>query len=66
MSNETKSDPIRRRVQEIRGFYAHVIVYTVVNGGLALINTLTGPPWWVLWPVVGWGFGLVRRSSNEV
>lgn len=49
----------RRRVRELRGFYMHVAIYTVVIGGIALINWLTSPgTWWVVWPMVGWGIGL--------
>lgn len=64
MPDETKQDPIRQRVQEIRGFYTHLIIYAVVNAGLAVINALTGPPWWVLWPVIGWGIGLLIHATT--
>ncbi len=64
MTDETKPDPIRQRIQEIRGFYAHLMMYAVVNAGLAVLNALTGPPWWVLWPVVGWGIVVVLHAMT--
>jgi hypothetical protein len=49
----------KKRVEELKGFYAHLIVYVVVNGVLVLINLWTSPGFlWFLFPLVGWGIGL--------
>jgi hypothetical protein len=49
----------KKRVEELKGFYAHLIVYVVVNGVLVLINLWTSPVFlWFLFPLVGWGIGL--------
>jgi len=45
-------------------FVIHFIVYVCINGFLALINLLASPGnWWVLWPMVGWGLGLVIHGA---
>lgn len=54
-----------RRVKEKLGFYWHLASYLVVNGMLIVIYLLTSLgtgdlyyPWFV-WPLAGWGVGLV-------
>ncbi|HWQ21356.1 MAG TPA: 2TM domain-containing protein [Clostridia bacterium] len=49
----------RDRVQEIKGFYAHVAMYVVANLSLTVLNLATlkkndGVIWFV-WPLIGWG-----------
>jgi hypothetical protein len=39
-------------------FHAHLWSYTIVNGGLFLINVMTPGAWWFQWPLLGWGIGL--------
>ena len=53
----------RRRVQEARGFYIHVLVYVVVNAGLFAIDIATGGGAdWFYWPLLGWGIGLAAHA----
>ena len=58
-----EKDILYKRAQEkakmLKDLYSHVIVYLAFNSGLFLINyfTFTGE-WWVLYPVIGWGFCL--------
>ncbi len=50
----------RKRVEDKKSFLVHLIVYLVVNGGLVIIWLLTGHGYpWFVWPVFGWGIGLV-------
>jgi hypothetical protein len=45
----------RQRVQVIKRFYIHLIIYTLVNAALVLINLLSAPDaFWFYWPVLGW------------
>jgi len=54
-----KYERAKKRVDEIRGFYAHAIVYVCVNLVLFLINLFLSPGgWWFFWPLLGWGIGL--------
>ena len=65
-SSEESEDQVfrwaRERAEMIQGLYIHLIVFTVINGGLFLINAMTrgeGGSWWFLWPLLIWGLGLM-------
>jgi len=50
----------RRHVERKIGFYTHLAVYVVVNGGLFLVNFMFSPgKVWAVWPLFGWGIGLL-------
>jgi hypothetical protein len=52
----------RRQVAVIKGFYVHLVVFVLVMGVLLAIDTMTGPDWWVQWPLLGWGAGLLAHA----
>lgn len=50
--------------QRRRGILAHAFVFFAVNAFLLLINFLTTPgQWWALFPVFGWGLGLLLHAG---
>ena len=54
----------RRRVAHMKEFYAHLLVYVVVNAGLLLIDGLSAGDTWVHWPLLGWGVGLAAHWAT--
>jgi len=59
MDEEQRYQKAKERVQEIKGFYIHLMIYICVNIGLFLINFLSSPGhWWFYWPLIGWGIGV--------
>lgn len=53
----------RERVEELKSFYSHLIVYVIVNAGLFLFNMLTAPDrLWFIFPLLGWGIGLAIHA----
>ena len=55
----------RCQVRKLRGFYAHLSVYLAVNAGLLVINLFTSPGrLWVVWPLAGWGIGVVIHGAS--
>lgn len=53
------------RVRQLRGFYTHLSVYLAVNAGLLVINLLSSPGrLWVVWPLAGWGIGLLIHAAG--
>lgn len=61
--NNEKYEIARKRVEEIKGFYSHLITYSVIITALAIINIVTqiNDPdrfYWFLFPLGFWGFGL--------
>jgi hypothetical protein len=58
----------RDRVQEVKGFYAHVAMYLLTNVALAVLNLATlakndGIVWFV-WPLIGWGIALAVHALS--
>lgn len=52
-------------VRDIKGFYSHLINYTVVILGLFLVNFLTSPGYyWAFWAALGWGIGVVSHGLS--
>lgn len=33
----------------------HLTAFVAVNTLLTLFNLMQGPPWWAVWPLMGWG-----------
>jgi 2TM domain len=60
--NEERAARAKRRVAALKGYYIHLSVFVLVMAGLAVINLLRGPPWWVLWVLLGWGIGVVAHG----
>jgi hypothetical protein len=55
----------RKRVQDKKDFLGHMMVYLVVNAMLVAIWAITsrGYPWFI-WPMLGWGVGLVFHGLS--
>lgn len=69
MNNSDKFSEEENRViehvKDIKGFYSHLINYTVVVMGLFLINFLTSPGYyWAWWAALGWGIGLISHGIS--
>ncbi|HYQ45917.1 MAG TPA: 2TM domain-containing protein [Polyangiaceae bacterium] len=60
----TKAATARIASRRRLGVAAHAFVYAVVNGFLFMINYLTTPgAWWVLFPVLAWGVGMILHAG---
>jgi hypothetical protein len=61
-------DPLReravKRLKKRRDFAGHLLVYALVNSFLVLIWALTndGGFFWPVFPIVGWGIGVVMNA----
>lgn len=57
---ETAYYKAQKRVEDIKGFYGNLWSYVIVSVGLAVLNLVTYPQyWWFLYPVIGWGLGVL-------
>ena len=61
-NNQQKIAEAKKQVAAMTGFYVHLTVYAVVIGVLALIDAFTGTSWWVQWPALGWGIGVLAHA----
>lgn len=52
-------------VRKVKGFYVHLIQFVVVMAVLVAINLVATPRyWWFVWPLLGWGMGLVAHAAS--
>jgi len=61
VSEKELYEKARKRVEEKKGFYTHFAVYILVNILLVIIWAFPaggGYPWF-LWPLGGWGIGIL-------
>lgn len=65
---ETEGELERARKQWLQSrhnaFYARLRRYVILIGGLMLINLMTTRYPWVIWPMIGMGFGLATSASS--
>ena len=62
-TEDRKYQKALRRVRRMKGFYAHLVSYILVNLLLFLINIMTSPNiLWFYWPLFGWGIGIVMHG----
>lgn len=62
MNEHKKIYLAKRQVAAIKGFYIHLAVFVLVIALLLAINMATGPLWWVQWPFLGWGVGVIGHA----
>lgn len=54
----------KERVEAIKGFYGNLTAYCIVIPFLVFLNFRTTSFPWVLFPVFGWGFGLLMHGME--
>jgi len=63
MDEHEKLTMAKQKVEAMTGFYIHLAVFVVVNAVLLVINIASGTSWWVQWPILGWGIGILAHAS---
>lgn len=68
-TDDPKYQRAKARVEELKGFYTHLLSYLVVNAALVGLNlfqifTEPGARWWMTWPLLGWGIGLGAHAFS--
>lgn len=54
----------KEKVERIKGFYSNLISYLIVIPILAYINYKTTSFPWVIFPALGWGFGIIAHGME--
>lgn len=49
------------RADQKLGFSIHAAAFVVGMIAMAIINVAIGPPWWIVWPALGWSIGLLAH-----
>ena len=56
---QQRYEKARKKVQEIKGFYVHFVVYAIVILLIIIVNLRFVPQYhWFWYPMFGWGLGL--------
>jgi len=53
----------KKRVDDKKSFFMHVMIYLLVNAGLFALDVAQGGDWWFYWAAIGWGIGLVIHAA---
>lgn len=60
MDNSIQYRNAERYVEMKLGFFIHLAAYATVNTGLITLNLMQeSRPLWAIWPLFGWGIGLI-------
>jgi hypothetical protein len=63
MIEQQRYEEAKRRVKQLSVFYQHLVVYILVNAGLAVINLTSNPDEiWFTYPLLGWGIGIAAHG----
>jgi hypothetical protein len=62
MDEQEKLARARQQVAALKGFYIHLAVFVLVMAVLFIINLATASSWWVQWPLLGWGIGVLAHG----
>ncbi len=63
-NDQERYDRAKQRVEILRGFYVHAIVFVIVNVCLAAYNlAMTPDRIWFIYVLGGWGIGLVAHGA---
>jgi len=64
MDNDSKAyERAKRRVDILKSFYIHLLVYVGVISMLVVIDFLDGENWWFYWPLFGWGIAVAIHGA---
>ena len=64
-SAERLEAEIRDHVNELKGFYIHMGLFTLINVFLITLNLITSPgTFWAIWPILGWGVGMGAHAVS--
>lgn len=65
MKSEKAYQQAQKKAKDKVGFYYHLFVFVAVIALLTVINLTTNAEYfWVKWPLMGWGIGLLFHGLN--
>jgi hypothetical protein len=65
MDEKERYEKAKKRVEDIKGFYMHLMMYIIVNIAVFIINiTATPEHLWFYWSLLGWGIGIAAHGFS--
>ena len=52
----------KAHVAALKGFLIHSSIFGAVMIGLFVVDYRDGGSWWVQWPFIGWGLGILGHA----
>ena len=62
MDEDPRLIDARHHVRRLKGLRIHALVFSCVMSGLLGLNIILKSDWWVQWPFLGWGIGLIAHA----
>jgi hypothetical protein len=63
--NDERYERARKRVEELRKFYANLVTYALINVILIIIDLVTSPgSLWFYWVTIFWGAAILLHASK--
>lgn len=67
METNEKYVSAKKRVENLKAFYIHLMVYVLVNILLFTINIISEPDnLWFFYPLAGWGIGVTVHGISTL
>lgn len=61
--DDWKYKAAKKRVKKVRGFFSHLTTWLVFSAFFIFLNMTTGGhSFWAIWPIMGWGLGVVFHA----
>ena len=62
--DDKRYEKAKEHVKQLKGFYGNLTAYCIVIPCLAILNYNTGSFPWVIFPTIGWGFGVTVHGME--
>ena len=62
--DDKRYEKAKEHVERLKGFYGNLTAYCIVIPCLAILNYNTGNFPWVIFPTIGWGFGVTFHGME--
>ncbi len=62
--DDKRYEKAKEHVERLKGFYGNLMAYCIVIPCLAILNYNTGSFPWVIFPTIGWGFGVTVHGME--
>lgn len=63
-SNAERYQKAKQRVEKMKGFYTHLVIYLIFSAFFIFLNFRSGNFPWAIFPIVGWGLGIMGHATT--
>jgi len=62
MEDVEKFARAKEQMEEITALYVHIGAFVVGMVVMLIVDIMDGGDWWVIWPLLGWGAGILGHA----